>query len=91
MTGHSPNSAGANADYAWQFSLRVFGWRESPAAGLLFRRQHGALMRFHTFIFAVAVVLIYGCTTEHRIGGQGDVGRWRHSRALGFYVKQTRD
>jgi len=31
-----PNSAGANAGYSGQFSLRVFGWRESPAAWLSF-------------------------------------------------------
>jgi hypothetical protein len=29
-----PNITGANACYAGQFSLRVSGWRESPAAWL---------------------------------------------------------
>ena len=31
-----PNTSGANADYAWQFALRVSGWRKSPAAWLSF-------------------------------------------------------
>ena len=35
LTVHkSPNSAGANADYALLFALRISGWRQSPAAWL---------------------------------------------------------
>ena len=41
-----PNSAGA--DYAWQFPLRVFGWRKSPAAWLsLVVRLHVPSTTFH--------------------------------------------
>ena len=41
-------------------------------------------MRFHTLIFALAVVLICGCATEHRIAGQGDVGQFILQQAISF-------
>ena len=41
-------------------------------------------MRIHTFIFALAVLLICGCATEHHIAGHGDVGQFILERAISY-------
>ena len=46
----TPNITGANAGYASQFSLRVSGWRESPAAWLSSLGDGGQLRRSDMFI-----------------------------------------
>jgi hypothetical protein len=41
-------------------------------------------MRVPTFIFALAVVLAFGCTTEHHVAGQGDVGQFILQQAISY-------
>ena len=40
------------------------------------------LMRIHTIIFAIAVGLACGCTTEHFTSGRGDVGQFILQQAI---------
>jgi hypothetical protein len=41
-------------------------------------------MRFHTFIFALAVVMACGCSTEHFTKNRGDVGQFIFQQAIRY-------
>jgi hypothetical protein len=41
-------------------------------------------MRIHTFIFALAVAMAWGCATEHHVAGRGDVGQFILQRAVSY-------
>ena len=43
-----------------------------------------SIMRFHTFIFALAVVLACGCSTEHFTKSHGDVGQFILQQAIRY-------
>jgi len=61
-----PNSAGANADYAWQFSLRVPGWRESPAAWLNSWSLGDFARAMKSICLALLSAVLFGCASAPR-------------------------